>query len=743
MVGVAHRATAHAADDRHVVDMQGIAAVPVEVNQDGIDAAAVMVGVSLLNDVTDAQYVGVVSFSTSQKVVATASVEDVVAVIAGQKVVHSIACCVQRILAEQNRALDRATAQCRQVHRNGGVHHIGAIGIAFFVDRVGNIVDHIDVVVRTALQHVQAGASVEQIGTGAPGQGVVPTTAGDPIAQTVTGETPCAASRVRIVRDAKDCRGKQEAGPNLAPPIAITQLVNDVIGTVDEIDIEAVTASERVRPSAAIKRIEAGTTGNDVVQPVSSEGPTHKSGVCVILDACQCRCQQEARPHFIAGVGVGFLVDHVDRSINDINIIAGTTLQRIHACPAIEHVVAAIAGQDVVGGIAGGIRLRAAGQGDVVNVDECRNAVGGTGEDRVDSALRSVGESLADHIVDAIDEIGVITLAADQRVGTATAFERVLAVIAGQDVRQAVAGGADIVGTGERDILDIGEGRETDGDRCARDDVHAAVGGLDDLVARVVHQVSIVALAAGKDVCAISPIQDVGRLIARQDVDDTVAGCVYGVGAQQDRLLDRAAAKVCQIDGNGGAHNVGGVDVAFFIDRVAGIADHISVVARAAFHGIVAGAAIQPVIADAADQRVVAAVAGERIVTNRAVQGVVARTAADLVAGGGAGEVPGRRPAVGVVLDPGERPQQEGNAPELVIRVGIALLVGDVASIVDEIDVVAGPAEQLIGATPAIQHVVAFVAGQGVGTSVAGGVDVAGAASQYKVVDIGKGGDAI
>ena len=72
-------------------------------------------------------------------------------------------------------------------------------------------------------------------------------------------------------------------------------------------------------------------------------------------------------------------------------------------------------------------------------------------------------------------------------------------------------------------------------------------------------------------------------------------------------------------------------------------------------------------------------------------------------------------------------------------RVGaFAQFLGDpVAGIVDEVDVVAGPADHPIRARTTVQHVGAGIAGQDIGETVARSVDVTGAL-QREVLDIGR-----
>src|SRR5690606_30099777 len=89
----------------------------------------------------------------------------------------------------------------------------------------------------------------------------------------------------------------------------------------------------------------------------------------------------------------------------------------------------------------------------------------------------------------------------------AAAVEQVVAVVAGKDVHQGVAGCVDVRRPGERQVLQVF--RQGVGDR-GQDGVRPAVArGLDDPVLRVVDAVDVVAGAAGQGVDASAAEQHV------------------------------------------------------------------------------------------------------------------------------------------------------------------------------------------------------------------------------------------
>ena len=174
---------------------------------------------------------------------------------------------------------------------------------------------------------------------------------------------------------------------------------------------------------------------------------------------------------------------------------------RVVAGAAIEHVVAGIAGQDVVERVAG-----------AVDGGRCRSASGSRHwRQRVaDAALDRVGafaELSVDHVAGVVDHIGIVAGAADQRVVAGAAVEHVAAGVAGEDVVERVAGAVDGGRAGQRQVLDIGAERVGDDCsapcRCLRRQfsVTTSPAAVDD--------VGVVAGAADQGVVAGAAVEDV------------------------------------------------------------------------------------------------------------------------------------------------------------------------------------------------------------------------------------------
>jgi hypothetical protein len=115
-----------------------------------------------------------------------------------------------------------------------------------------------------------------------------------------------------------------------------------------------------------------------------------------------------------------------------------------------------VAGDDVGERVAGAVDVGAAGQGQVLDI----------GAERVaDRRLHRVGAAahgggFRHHVAGVVDHVGVVAVAADQRVGADAAVEGVVAAVAGDDVGVAVAGAVDVAAAGQGQVVDVGAERE-------------------------------------------------------------------------------------------------------------------------------------------------------------------------------------------------------------------------------------------------------------------------------------------
>ena len=397
------------------------------------------------------------------------------------------------------------------------------------------------------------------------------------------------------------------------------------------------------------------------------------------------------------GVGAGAAVQPVVAGVAVQLVIAGVAIQEVVAIAADQRVVARAGVDDVIAGqavqqigagiavddvgehVAGAVDVGAASQGQVLDV---------VGQRVGDARLHQVGAFAArfgDNVAIVIDHVNVVAQAACHGVGAHAAVERVVAGVAGQLV---VAGLA---------VQCVG-----------------AVAAKDHVVA--VPRVNGIRPGLGTD--------RIAGAISGDDVVQGIAGADQALGAGQGQVFGVCSQRVVDV-------RLDRVDAGIqgFGDDVAGVVDHVGIVAEPALHVVRAGAAIQRVIARIGNQRVVAVEPAQHIDAAVAGDDVVERVA---------GTVDVRAARERQVLDV----VGQGVADAGLDRVGAFALVLDhqVACVVDNIGVVAGAALQGIGAGTAVQHVVAAVALQLVVARIAVQHVVALAAGQRVIAGAGVDG---
>ena len=231
------------------------------------------------------------------------------------------------------------------------------------------------------------------------------------------------------------------------------------------------------------------------------------------------------------------------------------------------------------------------------------------------------------------------------------------AAIAGEDVVERVAGTIDVGRPGQRQVLDAADGMDRVGKAEAHrglNRVRAVATGLVDHVARIVDHIGVVARAAEhrvgtgtaiESIVAAKPGQDIRAAIADEDVVEIVAGTIDVGRPGQRQVLDAAQGmnRVGKAEGDRRLNQVNTVATGL-VNHVAGIVDHIGVVARATEHRVGTGTAIQRVVAAKAGQDIRAAIADEDVV--------------EIVAG----RVDGARPGQRQVLDAADGMHRVGKA---------------------------------------------------------------------------------
>src|SRR6185436_4273263 len=205
----------------------------------------------------------------------------------------------------------------------------------------------------------------------------------------------------------------------------------------------------------------------------------------------------------------------------------------------------------------------------------------------------------------AVDHVGVITQAARHGVGTESAVKYVVAIVAGERVIERIAGGVDVPGAGEGQVLQVRPEGEAYRGLHAVDAARHPGQGLDHLVEHVVHDIGVVARAPAHRVGASATVEQVVAGIAGERVVERIAGGVDVGRAGEYKVLD----VVRQAIAHRGLHGVGAAGGILGRD-IARIVHHVDVVAGSADHFVGPDTAIEPVRCGVAGEDVVAVVAG-------------------------------------------------------------------------------------------------------------------------------------
>ena len=547
-----------------------------------------------------------------------------------------------------------------------------------FDHHVAGVVDHIQIVSGAPDQRVRAGVPIEPVIASVAGQDVIQRIAGCVDRCRSRQGQPFDIGRQRIADRRKDQIG------------ALTGILDHrIAGIVDDKGIVADPARHHIRPRPAVQHVRQHVAGKVVVERIARRPDGIRPGQDEILDIRAQRIIDRGADEIDALAGM--FHHHVADVVDLVAVVAQPPDQRVGAGPAIEHVVARVARDHVRQRVAGAADVGAAGQGQILDIG--RQGEADRGKDNIVPLAR-----LFDHrIGGVVDHIAIVALRADQRIRSTAAVQHIVAGIAGDHIRQRIAGARQIRGSGQGKVLDVG--RQHMADRCDHR-VIALAGSLGHHVTGIVHQIDIVAGAADHRVRPGGAIQHIGRPVAGDNVIERIARPVDRHQADQRQILDIAAERVT----DRGLHHIDALPRQFD-HGVPGIVDHIAVIARATRH---------PVRAEAAVEHVVAGIAGQDIVER------VAR--------------PGQRGA-------GQRQHLDVRAQGIIDRgehhvgAGGRLFYHHVAGIIDDIAIVARAARHRIRAGAAVEHVVSGVAGQDVIAGIAPGVNVANA-RQRQVFDI-------
>ena len=200
------------------------------------------------------------------------------------------------------------------------------------------------------------------------------------------------------------------------------------------------------------------------------------------------------------------LGDHIARVVDHIAVVTQAAGHGVGPQQAVDHVVGAVAGDPVIGTVAGAVDQRRAGEAQVFQVGAQRVA------HRTLNQIGALAERLGHHIARIVHHVGVVAQTADQGVRAARAIEHVGCSVAGDGVATSVASAIDRRRAGESESLDIA--RQHIGDRALHQIVTLA-GEFDHRIACAADYIGVVAAQSTQHVGAAVAGEDVGQRVAR------------------------------------------------------------------------------------------------------------------------------------------------------------------------------------------------------------------------------------
>ena len=238
----------------------------------------------------------------------------------------------------------------------GGRPDAIASGARGFLDAIQNAVGDINIIAGAALQDVSAGASVEGVVAGVAAQGVVASVSQQSVVPVVAKGVKVGSTGEFDVLDAD--LGRQRLAKRRAQRVvALTAPFDDRVGgIVDNVGVVTSATEQRIGAAAAVEGIVA-VAAFDAVRGTRSEQAVI-SGVAAESDRSvaqrfetfdfgrQFHVRQGDHAQCV-GAAVGQFENGVEL-VGQVDIVAGTTNQRVGAETAVENVVACAAAQLIV-----------------------------------------------------------------------------------------------------------------------------------------------------------------------------------------------------------------------------------------------------------------------------------------------------------------------------------------------------------------------------------------------------------
>ena len=381
---------------------------------------------------------------------------------------------------------------------------LNRIGNAFarqFSHDIARIVHHIRVITSSTEQCIGASSAIQAIVARQAGERIDIAVAGEHVVPRISRAVHRGKTGQCQMFDVSELAGQVPRDAGVQPVSAIAGKLGDrVVDIVDPIRVITRPADQAVRPRPAIEgiverpageRIHTGIADQDVAQIIPRPIDVAGAGQRQIFELGAGQAVRKSRHDGVDAIP-GRLGDAVaGDSTQDIGVISSPAIKDIVPRAAIERVVTPIAGQRV------GYRIAAHEV-----IQRIPGAAGGTGNE--DQIFYVISERVIEPGIDGIDafavlfsdgvgtvdEIGIVACPADQGIGSGGPIEKVIAAIAGQHVRQRVAGRVNILGPRECQILDLASKRE--GDRTLNSISCPPSSQFDDRIGTVIHKVRVV-----------------------------------------------------------------------------------------------------------------------------------------------------------------------------------------------------------------------------------------------------------
>ena len=374
--------------------------------------------------------------------------------------------------------LGGARLDVRQAENADHIRHVDPVALT-----VAEVRDDISPAAGGVDKNVRCRAAGQAVVAAAPVNPVASTArADDVVAEAADQNVGDAVSRERIV----ECGSGQVLEPGQRISAGSDRVLRGRLCQVDRNAGRGIRVRCRVVAAAAGKNVIAAVAFQDVVlaRPGQVLDVDQRIALGVAANA-QSRREADIHPRSrrcVSG-GVGSCV-----------AVEGVSPSKARKC-----VVAAVADHDVAGGIAGRTDIPCPGQGQVLDIGA--ESVADRRSNRVGSLIRGFRHLIAG----TVDDVGIVTRAADQRVRTCAAVQRVVALEADDDICLGRAG-QDVVEMRAGEIFERAQriAAGTDGVLRGRQRQADRDAGRSMLV-----RYRVVAAAAGENIVAVVAFQHV------------------------------------------------------------------------------------------------------------------------------------------------------------------------------------------------------------------------------------------